>query len=150
MSNSTHTKIPNIICLRRRQLCCWDIEVEEIHSIYSSWILGQWRYNYVAWYFDYFLIHFCLLAMTLCLELLSEQLRKRFHFLPLVSQVQTVNTSTQFITFVKYAFSICGISILHSPKLDCVNTFFFMSYNNWMLNPALSSLSSQGYLGTHV
>lgn len=63
---------------------------------------------------------FHLLAMALCWGLLSEQLRKRFHFLPLVFQVQTVNTTNHNPSLLLSMPSLSVLSAsLHSLRLEC-------------------------------
>lgn len=143
MSKSTHTQIPNTICLRRRKPCAWDMEGEVRFSVYSCWIPGHWRCKYVIQYFENFVINYCTKFLSvsdaLCSELLSEQLRKRFHFSPLVFQVWTVNTSKHDSSLLPNTPFLPVISaFFHSLWLEWVKTFFsFTPYNSLLLNPAL-------------
>lgn len=92
--------------------------------------------------------NFHLLAMTLCTtRLLREQLRKRFHFLSHVFQVQTINTSKHNPSLSPNMPSLSGLSaFFHSPRLGCA-TGFLSSHPGTSFCPIPQAISR--ILGSH-
>lgn len=145
-------KIPNSICLRRRKLWDWDIGVKEIFSTYVSWIPDQWRWDYVT-YFDNFLINdyttFLSASSGILFGITTKATGKEISLL--TTHLSGPKFKTQFITFAKHAFSICGISFIPFSEPGMCKHFFSPSGPSttcyWIL-PFLPCYP-HGYLGAH-